>query len=326
MVAIWRFPDHDALVADTKANILSTAFDPERAYESLGLEYTAEDRQLYAEQHQQQQDDDLHWREIAYRWSDKGRREAAGVKGAATAAANREARQAAAIEKHVGPLSDQMQTIYRQNVDKGLQHGSPFEDKMAFADALHELQDDGWNPEAGKAYRSSKEFRKLEKQLLNGRKPTRRYRQLRDALCDNEQEYKRFMTANPDVFDPDEKIVKPFAGLGSTVGQQAMLRLAAKHRGADGALRLARRDPDIDYVVGDTGSKTYRVEHHHPYTTFDEATGVYTTHDSPISANGIKPASVMGWIHNERVDDPENGRERERFGEAFGGDWEPADV
>ena len=248
------------------------------------------------------------------------------MKGAASAAANRKTRYAAAVEKHVEPLNDQMQTIYRQNVDKGLQHGSPFEDKMAFADALHELQDDGWNPEAGKAYRSSKEFRKLEKQLLDGRKPTRRYRQLRDALCDNEQEYRHFMTANPDVFGPDERIVKPFAGLGSTVGQQAMLRLAAKHRGVDGALRLARRDPDIDYVVGDNGSKTYRVEHHHPYTTYDDATGVHTTHDSPISANGIKPASVMGWIHGERVDDPANRRERVRFMEAFGGEWRPADV
>lgn len=57
---------------------------------------------------------------------------------------------------------------------------------------------------------------------------------MRDALCDNEQEYRRFMAANPDVFDPDEKAKKPFAGLGPDVGQAAMLRLAAKHRGVRG--------------------------------------------------------------------------------------------
>ena len=60
---------------------------------------------------------------------------------------------------------------------------------------------------------------------------------MRDALCDNEQEYRRFMAANPDVFDPDEKAKKPFAGLGPDVGQAAMLRLAAKHRGVRGGAR-----------------------------------------------------------------------------------------
>ena len=122
---------------------------------------------------------------------------------------------------------------------------------MAFADALHELQEDGWNPEKGKEYRQSKDFKKLEKQLLNGRKPTRRYRQLRDALCDNEREYRYFMESKPDVFDPNEKVEKPFAGLGPDVGQAAMLRLTAKHRGIEDAVRLARRDQSIEYTVAD---------------------------------------------------------------------------
>ena len=111
-----------------------------------------------------------------------------------------------------------MRDLYKTNVDRGLINGSAFDDRMAFADTLRELQEDGWNPQAGREYRKSKEFRKLEKQLLDGRKPTRRYRQLRDALCDDEHEYRAFMAADPDVFDPDERIVKPFAGLGPDVG------------------------------------------------------------------------------------------------------------
>lgn len=149
----------------------------------------------------------------------------------------KKARYDAATEKHLSPLNDDMRDLYVKNVDRGLINGSAFDDKMAFADTLHELQDDGWNPEKGKEYRQSKDFKKLEKQLLDGRKPTRRYRQMRDALCDNEQEYRRFMAANPDVFDPDEKAKKPFAGLGPDVGQAAMLRLAAKHRGVRGGAR-----------------------------------------------------------------------------------------
>lgn len=37
--------------------------------------------------------------------------------------------------------------LYKANVNRGLINGSAFDDKMAFADALHELQEDGWNPE-----------------------------------------------------------------------------------------------------------------------------------------------------------------------------------
>ena len=116
--------------------------------------------------------------------------------------------------------------LYKANVNRGLINGSAFDDKMAFADSLHELQEDGWNPEKGKEYRQSKDFKKLEKQLLNGRKPTRRYRQLRDALCDNEREYRYFMESKPDVFDPNEK-VENHSPFGPDVGQAAMLRLTA---------------------------------------------------------------------------------------------------
>ena len=106
--------------------------------------------------------------------------------------------------------------------------------RLAFADTLHELQEDGWNPEAGKEYRQSKDFKKLEKQLLNGRKPTRRYRQLRDALCDNEREYRYFMESKPDVFDPNEKsreTIRRFGARCRSSGDAPPDCKTSRHRG-----------------------------------------------------------------------------------------------
>ena len=220
-----------------------------------------------------------------------------------------------------------MRDLYKTNVDRGLINGSAFDDRMAFADTLRELQEDGWNPQAGREYRKSKEFRKLEKQLLDGRKPTRRYRQLRDALCDDEHEYRAFMAADPDVFDPDERIVKPFAGLGPDVGQAAMLRLAAKHRGVTGALALARWDPGIEYVTADAKTHTFRMEHDRPGIGYYSDGSTYPIGHTVITANGIKPASVMSWIHNEKPGTPEwEARTRTRFEESNGGEWKPAET
>ena len=220
-----------------------------------------------------------------------------------------------------------MRALYRANVDRGLQSGSAFDDQMAFADTLAELQSDGWNPATGREYRKSKEFKKLEKQLLNGRKPTRRYRQMRDALCDDEREYRWFMESDPDVFDPDERIVKPFAGLGPDVGQAAMLRLAAKHRDVEGALQLARWDPSIEYTVPDAKNHTFRMEHDKPGIGYYSDGSTYPIGHTVITANGIKPASVMSWILNEKTGTPEwEARTRTRFEESNGGEWKPAET
>lgn len=219
-----------------------------------------------------------------------------------------------------------MRELYKANVDRGLQSGSAFDDKMAFADALRELQEDGWDPQAGRAYRRSKEFKELEKRLLAGRKPTRRYRQMRDALCDDEREYRWFMDSDPDVFDPDERIVKPFAGLGPDVGQAAMLRLAAKHRGVAGALALARWDPGVEYVTADAKTHTFRMEHDRPGVGHYSDGSTYPVGHTIITANGIKPSGVMSWIHREEPGSPAwERRARRRFGEANGGEWEAAE-
>lgn len=304
--------DHAQLVEETRQHILETALDPNREFADLGLD------SIQPGERWPFRPDELAG---SYYSEDSERRYQAALKGTQT----KQARYDAATEKHLNPLNDEMRDLYKGNVDRGLINGSAFDDKMAFADALHELQEDGWNPEKGKEYRQSKDFKKLEKQLLNGRKPTRRYRQLRDALCDNEREYRYFMESKPDVFDPNEKVEKPFAGLGPDVGQAAMLRLTAKHRGIEDAVRLARRDQSIEYTVADAKTHTFRSDHDELRMTYLSDGSPYKPEHTIITANGIKPASVMSWIHREKPGSPAwEQRARQRFKEQNGGDWRSA--
>ncbi|TCE13817.1 hypothetical protein [Bifidobacterium longum] len=290
--------DRIQLAEETRQHILDTAVDPDKALRELGL------RPVQPGEHVGGPDTPRFPGELAEL------RYQAALKGAQT----KQARYDAASEKHLAPLNEQMLGLYKANVNRGLINGSAFDDKMAFADALHELQEDGWNPEKGKEYRQSKDFKKLEKQLLNGRKPTRRYRQLRDALCDNEREYRYFMESKPDVFDPNEKVEKPFAGLGPDVGQAAMLRLTAKHRGIEDAVRLARRDQSIEYTVADAKTHTFRSDHDELRMTYLSDGSPYKPEHTIITANGIKPASVMSWIHREKPGSPAwEQRARQRF-------------
>lgn len=313
-----KAPDRTQLEQETRQHILETALDPNRELRKLGLEPVRPDEHTNAYAGPQPED----W-VGDYDEETAERRHEAAWKGTQT----KQARYAAATEKHLSPLNDDMRDLYKTNVDRGLINGSAFDDRMAFADTLHELQEDGWNPQAGREYRKSKEFRKLEKQLLDGRKPTRRYRQLRDALCDDEHEYRAFMAADPDVFDPDERIVKPFAGLGPDVGQAAMLRLAAKHRGVGDAIRLARWDPAVEYTVPDAKHHTFRMEHDRPGIGHMSDGSTYPVGHTIITANGIKPSSVMSWIHREKPGSPAwEARARQRFAESNGGEWKPAET
>lgn len=272
--------DHAQLAEETRQHILETALDPNREFADLGLD------PIQPGERWPFRPDELAGSSYS---EESERRYQAALKGTQT----KQARYDAATEKHLNPLNDEMRDLYKKNVDRGLINGSAFDDKMAFADTLHELQEDGWNPQAGKTYRQSKDFKKLEKQLLNGRKSTRRYRQLRDALCDNEREYRYFMGSNPDVFGPDEKVEKPFAGLGPDAGQAAMLRLTAKNRGIEDAVRLSRRDQSIEYTVADAKTHTFRSEHDGLRMTYLSDGSPYKPEHTIITANGIKPASVM---------------------------------
>lgn len=122
------------------------------------------------------------------------------------------------------------------------------------------------------------------------------------------------MESKPDVFDPNEKVEKPFAGLGPDVGQAAMLRLTAKHRGIEDAVRLARRDQSIEYTVADAKTHTFRSDHDELRMTYLSDGSPYKPEHTIITANGIKPASVMSWIHREKPGSPEwEQRARQRF-------------
>lgn len=303
-----HIPDHDRLTQETRNAIIQTSLNPNQTLTQLNLPPMNEQENTLRHQQDTQREQTKR-----QRWfdTDEARRWQAANKAADT----RRNRTNQALTRHLTPLNPTMRNIYTQNVDKGLINGSANEDRMAFADALAELQRSGWDPEQGVAYRSSPDFKRLERRLLAGRRPTRRYRQMRDALCDDEGEYRAFMAADPDVFDPDEKVSKPFAGLGPDVGQWAMLRLAARHRGVGDAIRLARRDPGIMYTVGDAKSHTFTV-------TCDRDEGEDRLTHHAVTANGIKPATVMPWVMGEAPGSPEwEERSRTRFEDANGGHW-----
>ena len=134
--------DRIQLAEETRQHILDTAVDPDKALRELGL------RPVQPGEHVGGPDTPRFPGELAEL------RYQAALKGAQT----KQARYDAASEKHLAPLNEQMLGLYKANVNRGLINGSAFDDKMAFADALHELQEDGWNPEKGKEYRQSKDF------------------------------------------------------------------------------------------------------------------------------------------------------------------------
>ena len=71
--------------------------------------------------------------------------------------------------------------------------------------------------------------------------------------------FKDDCTGKDGVFDPGEKAKKPFAGLGPDVGQAAMLRLAAKHRGVRGGARPGTLGSG--YRIHGAGRETPHVPH-----------------------------------------------------------------
>lgn len=154
-----KAPDRTQLEQETRQHILETALDPNRELHKLGLEPVQLGEHTNAYTGPQPEDWVGDYDEEAAE-----RRYEAAWKGKQT----KKARYDAATEKHLSPLNDDMRDLFEKNVDRGLINGSAFDDKMAFADTLHELQDDGWNPEKGKEYRQSKDFKKLENSCWTG--------------------------------------------------------------------------------------------------------------------------------------------------------------
>ncbi len=104
-----------------------------------------------------------------------------------------------------------------------------------------------------------------------------------------------------------------------------MLRLAAKHRGVKGAVALARSDTGIEYTVPDAKHHTFRMEHDRPGIGRMSDGNTYPVGHTIITANGIKPSSVMSSITREKPGSPAwEQRARQRFKEQNGGDWRSA--
>lgn len=105
-----------------------------------------------------------------------------------------------------------------------------------------------------------------------------------------------------------------------------MLRLTAKHRGVADALRLARWDPSIEYTVADAKTHTFRSRHDGPGVVRMSDGSTYPVEHTIITGNGIKPATVMSWIHGETPGSEAWVRRAEqRFGETRGGEWRQAE-
>lgn len=67
---------------------------------------------------------------------------------------------------------------------------------------------------------------------------------------------------------------------------------------------MARRDQSIEYTVADAKTHTFRSDHDELRMTYLSDGSPYKPEHTIITANGIKPASVMSWIHREKPGSP----------------------
>lgn len=145
-----RARDRKTLMEETRRHILATAMRPDEVLARLGLPPVRPGERVG--------DDDRPENPC----EKAERRYRAAVKGART----RRLRHDVALENHLAPLDDDMRALYKANVDRGLQSGSAFDDRIAFADALAELQADGWDPAAAMRAPASAPYRR-ENQSVN---------------------------------------------------------------------------------------------------------------------------------------------------------------
>lgn len=205
----YRVRDREALIGRAQENILATALNPDRVFDRLGLPHATRAERAGMNGPEPGMNADMQRLASLGLTGYDGpipyadQQASPARKGADT----RRRRAREARDRHTRALNPMMLDLYWRNMNVGLVNGSPLEDGLAFADALAELQHDCWDPQAVRDYRRTRGFKRLERELLAGRPSTRRYRQMRDALCDDETEYRRFMECSPDVFDPGERIV-----------------------------------------------------------------------------------------------------------------------
>ena len=118
----------------------------------------------------------------------------------------------------------------------GLTGDAPLAGRMAMARIALRMHD-RYDPRRAAAYRRTPAFKRLEKQLLDGRKPTVAYQRIRETVTDDDQyrQLMRMLDRRPDMWtEPERKTPRPIYGFGRG-GQALALRYLIEHRGVDGA-------------------------------------------------------------------------------------------
>lgn len=148
------------------------------------------------------------------------------------------------LHDEYGSMADDYDRFIREHADywqalgqgAGLTGDAPQASRMAMARIALRMHD-RYDPRRAAAYRRTPAFKRLERQLLNGRKPTVAYQRIRETVTDDDQ-YRQLMRAldqRPDMWtEPERKTPRPIYGFGRG-GQALALRYLIEHRGVDGA-------------------------------------------------------------------------------------------
>lgn len=158
------------------------------------------------------------------------------------------AKAKATRERHThdeyGSMADDYDRFTREYADywqalgqgAGLTGDAPQAGRMAMARIALRMHD-RYDPRRAAAYRRTPAFKRLEKQLLDGRRPTVAYQRIRETVTDDDQyrQLMRMLDRRPDMWtEPERKTPRPIYGFGRG-GQALALRYLIEHRGVDDA-------------------------------------------------------------------------------------------
>lgn len=148
------------------------------------------------------------------------------------------------LHDEYGSMADDHDRFTREHADywhalgqgAGLTGDAPQASRMAMS-RIATLLYGRYDPRKAADYRRTSGFKRLEKQLLNGRKPTTAYKRIRETVT-NDNQYRQLMHAldqRADMWtEPERKTPRPIYGFGQG-GQALALRYLIEHRGVNGA-------------------------------------------------------------------------------------------
>lgn len=213
--------------------IRRTAFDPDREIRELHLTDYDTDRETSGPRPTDHDTADTRSRNNAD----------AARKAAHTRKTNRERAYGAQADSYNRLLDSDPDYWNMLGQGAGLTGDAPWASRYAMADIAARMRDNGYDPRTGDEYRKTPGFRRLEKNLLGGRRTTRMYKRLR-TLADNEAGYRHLMTLidhDPRVWDDDMKRARPIYGFGAQ-GQTLVLHAIYDRDGLDAVMSVVRGD------------------------------------------------------------------------------------